>query len=300
MKELVSDQDAILEDFLRYLAAEKGYSINTQSAYRIDLLQWKDFLSVHGKGFTSAAHLEIHAFLSHLHQKKLSSATASRKLAALKIFYRFLAREGFTQGNIADAVDSPKLWQKIPETLSLNEVERILDAPLTGEPEGLRDQAILELFYASGVRVSELCHLKVGDVGEKFIKVKGKGGKQRLVPINERSKTAIKKHLNALDATLLSQPERYVFSKGKNRPISRVRVWTLVKKYARLAGITKKISPHSFRHTFATHLLESGADLRVIQELLGHASIDSTDRYTHISKEHLKQAFKAFHPLNHP
>ncbi len=189
-------------------------------------------------------------------------------------------------------LESPKIWQLIPDILSLSEMECLLKQPNPDSAKGARDRAILEVLYASGLRVSELCQLKIEDVDDAYVKVNGKGGKEKVVPIGKKAIAAIDYYLSFRDGT--NQNALFISNKGK--PIHRVGVWKMVKRYAMQAGIRKNIFPHTFRHSFATHLLDNGADLRVIQEMLGHASIDSTDRYTHISCKHLHEAFQKFHP----
>jgi integrase/recombinase XerD len=217
-------------------------------------------------------------------------------LVAVKVFFRFLKKEDFVELDVTRHLESPKLWQLIPEVLTIGEVDLLLKAPDGETPLGARDKAILEVLYASGLRVSELCGLNIHDVDEACVRVKGKGGKERLVPIAKVALDAVDRYLAQHRGEVGGEKEIPLFVSRKGKRIDRSDVWKRVKFYAKRAGIAKRISPHTLRHSFATHLLENGADLRVIQEMLGHAHISTTDHYTHISQLHLSQAFSAFHP----
>jgi integrase/recombinase XerD len=275
-------------DFIAYLMSEKGVSPHTLEAYGRDVAA---FLEAFQTPFHSQQLID---HLSTLHGKGLSSATLARALMALKVFFRFLYREKILPQDISKGLDSPKLWQLIPEVMTCEEVDRLLSIADITTYCGARDQAILETLYASGLRVSELCSLTIYAVDEVFVKVTGKGSKERVVPIGLQALNAIDRYLS-LREQFSSQ---ILFLSEKGKPLNRFLVWRLVKQYALQAGITKTVSPHTLRHSFATHLLENGADLRLIQDMLGHASIATTDRYTHISTSHLQQAFHKFHPRN--
>lgn len=278
----------LLNDFCIYISSEKGLSNNTLQAYERDLKAFFEFVHQDVLPVTEETILQ---FLAHLKKQSYASSSISRSLFAIKVFYRFLKREGIIEKNPTLYLSSPKLWQLIPEVLSLDEVEMLLKAPDPETPLGKRDRAILELLYSSGLRVSELCQLKLIEVGDEFLRVHGKGGKERMVPLG-------KKALEAINAYLDNNTEknRYLFLNRLNRPFTRIAIWKMIKHYGKKAQIQKNISPHTLRHCFATHLIDHGADLRVIQELLGHASISSTERYTHISRTHLTEAFSHFHP----
>ncbi|WP_316357621.1 site-specific tyrosine recombinase XerD [Candidatus Neptunichlamydia sp. REUL1] len=276
-----------IHDFLSYIASEKGLSVNTVQAYERDIRRFAGGLD------GEAAEEGIVNHMSSLKEKGYASSSIYRTLMALRVFFRFLKREGYVKKDPTALLESPKMWQLIPEVLTSEEVERLLGAPGDGEEE-MRDKAVLETLYATGIRVSELCNLDIHDVGENTVRVLGKGGKERIVPIGEEAIAAIDAYLG-----------NYRHDKGDHRPLflskrgkrmSRVTVWEKVKFYARKVGIEKEISPHTLRHSFATHLLDRGADLRVIQEMLGHADIGTTDRYTHLSKKRLFDAFDTFHP----
>lgn len=284
-----------MEDFLSYIGSEKGLARNTIGAYRQDIYSFCAFLRDKGiKEFQQVAQEDIISYLAVLREKNYAGSSICRALVAIKVFFRFLKKEKSIAENTAFFLDSPKIWQQIPEVLTYDEVERFLKQPDVTTWTGARDKAILEIMYASGLRVSEVCSLNIHDVDDSFVKVKGKGGKERLVPIGEEA-------LQSIDAYLAlfrkeSAKEKALFLSKNGRRIDRMTIWKQVKLYAKKAEILREISPHTLRHSFATHLLENGADLRIIQELLGHASIGTTDRYTHISQRHLTDAFSKFHP----
>lgn len=286
-----------LLDFLDYIASEKGLAQNTISAYGHDVRLFLDFLKQCGiSSFVDVDLGHLTSFLRHLSSAGYASSSLSRMLIAIKVLFRFLVREKVLQANVAVLLQSPKLWQLIPEVLSYEEVDCLLAQPNPATPLGARDKAILEVLYASGLRVSEVCSLGIYSVDDTFVKVIGKGSKERIVPIGQRAVDAIDHYLINYRCRADSEKQLALFlSKSSNR-IDRVAVWRMIKQYAKQADITKNIFPHTLRHSFATHLLDNGADLRVIQEMLGHASIGSTDRYTHISRTRLQASFQAFHP----
>lgn len=287
-----------IDDFLIYLTSEKGFSSHTCEAYRNDIVQFLSFLSSLENAISSWKQvLQRHVvdFLSHKKVLKYAPASISRNLFALKVFFRFLKREGVIDDNICQLLEAPAVWQLIPDVLTINEIESLLAQPNVLTKKGKRDLAILEVLYATGIRVSELCSLRIEDVDDEAVRVRGKGGKERIVPIGKSAINAVDAYLNYCDEEKREVGKALFLGKG-GRPLSRLSIWKLVKEYALKAGIEKNIFPHTFRHSFATHLLDNGADLRVIQELLGHASIDSTSRYTHVSCRLLHEAFDSFHP----
>lgn len=285
---------SLIQDFLSFLASEKGLAQNTLQAYGRDLEIFLNFKAV--KNFNEVTEEHILAFLSSLQKKGYATASIARAFIALKVFFRFLTREEIIVINPLAHLDRPKLWQLIPEVLSQKEIERLLQAPEITTPAGCRDQAILELLYSSGLRVSELCQLKITDVDDEFVRVMGKGSKERTVPVGRKAIQAIDNYLACFRDAMGKGNQTDLFVTAKGSRVTRFEVWRRIKAYAKRAGITKNISPHTLRHSFATHLLDHGADLRVIQDLLGHASIDNTDRYTHISHGRLVKAFQDFHP----
>ena len=285
-----------LADFVCYLASEKGLARNSIEAYERDVAVFLNDLRHCGvEDFNCVEQRHIVEFLSMLKAKEYAATSISRALIAIKVFFRFLKREGVIISNVALYMDSPKLWQLIPEVLMSDEVERLLVQPAVETALGARDRAILEVLYGCGLRVSEVCHLGIYDVDDTFVRVFGKGSKERLVPIGKRAIEAIDHYLLHYRGKVEDEKDALFVGKS-GRPIDRQLVWKMIKKYCKQAGIRKNVSPHTLRHSFATHLLDNGAELRVIQEMLGHASISSTDRYTHVSNKRLREAFHSYHP----
>lgn len=288
--------DRSIEEFIIYLGSERGLSPCTIEAYTHDIQKFAAFLQpLNISSFAIVTKENIVAFLQFLQQQGLSSSTICRNLFALKVLFRFLKREKIIAANITLYLDSPKLWQILPDVLSQEEIESLLQAPDTATAEGARDRAILETLYSSGLRVSELCHLSLYDVDDRFIRVMGKGSKERVVPIGSKALEALDHYLSHFRGENLNR-EQPLFTTKFGRRIDRQMVWKMIRKYAKQVGIAKKVSPHMLRHSFATHLLDHGADLRIIQEMLGHANIATTDRYTHVSKSQVQEAFERFHP----
>ena len=277
----------ILDDFILFLRAEKGLSPNSIEAYRHDI---SSFLKKHTVDIDN-----ILQHLSCLKQKGYASSSISRALIAIKVFIRFLFREKKLEKDLSVMLDTPKLWQLIPEILTESEVTKLLQAPRVDTFHGARDKAILEVLYASGLRVSELCALSLYSIDDSSVRVFGKGGKERVVPIGRCA-------LDAVDYYLLNFRDGYegdaLFITKKGHRINRIEVWKRIKKYAKDIGLNKSISPHTMRHSFATHLLDNGADLRIIQEMLGHSHISTTDRYTHVGQSKVKNSFFKYHPRN--
>lgn len=289
----------LVEEFLKYLASERGLAKNTLQAYRSDLLALRNFLQQKGiVDFSAVQQTDILNFLESLKTQQYATASIGRTLIAIKVFYRFAVREKLLPKNIMLDLGGPKLEQLLPEVLTGEEMERLLAQPDTATALGARDRAILELLYGSGLRVSELCALSIYDLDDTFVRVMGKGSKERIVPIGRKAIEAIDYYLGQFRTGCESEKAPPLFTTRRGARINRLEVWKLIKQYARKAGIAKNISPHTLRHTFATHLLDHGADLRIIQEMLGHASITSTDRYTHVSQTKIQAAFQQFHPRN--
>lgn len=293
----MSSHEECSRDFLVYISSEKGLSANTISAYQNDVKKFIHFLNAQSiLDMTYVEEKHLLKFFEELQAKKYASSSIGRTSIALKVFFQFLKRENVIKRNPSEYLASPKMWQLIPEVLSSNEIERLMNAPDLSTLQGCRDKAILELLYSSGLRVSELCHVNLYAIEENCIRVRGKGNKERLIPVGKQALAAIDDYLNRFRDSQMSMREQTLFVGSRGRPLSRIDIWRMIKAYALSAGILKNISPHTLRHSFATHLLDHGADLRVIQELLGHSSISSTDRYTHISSSKLVSAFKDFHP----
>lgn len=290
----------LVEEFLSYLTVERGLAANTIISYRRDLNKYMGFLEkgkVSSLGATKRSH--ITDFMLALKEKGLNSNSISRALVAIKVFYRFLVNEGLVKDDASYAINLPKLWRKLPEVLTSAEVDRLLACPNLKTNRGVRDKAALELMYATGMRVSELVNLPLSnlnlDVG--FIKCKGKGQKERVIPLGSYAVRALTRYIEKVRPRSLKQngaPELFLTRLGKK--MSRQMFWKLIKTYARQSRIKKAIMPHILRHSFATHLLERGADLRTVQEMLGHSDISTTQIYTHIDRERLKQIHRRFHP----
>jgi len=289
-----------IDQFLDYISLERGLSKNTIAAYRRDLDKLAAFLKKrHITSFKDAKKSDITDFMFRQKDKGLSANSVARGLAAMKVFFRFLAREGFLKTDIASVIETPKLWKHLPEVISFNEVDKLLKAPGLKDWMGIRDKAFLELMYATGLRASEVVNLNIGDVNLDLgvLKCLGKGSKERIVPLGKEAKTAIKRYIdNARPKLIKTSSERGLFITRLGRKMSRQMLWKIIKRYAKKARINKEIMPHTLRHSFATHLLERGADLRIVQELLGHANISTTQIYTHINKERLKSIHRKFHP----
>jgi integrase/recombinase XerD len=284
-----------LADFLCFMASEKGSSPHTLEAYQRDLFNFIEFLKEQDlTNFTQVTSPDLIDYLAHLYLLQYAPASIARALAAIKVLFRFLKREGTVVENIALYVDTPKIWQAIPTVLSTDEINKLLDQPDRKDAYGARDAAILELLYSSGLRASELCNIKIIDIDDDCIRVFGKGGKERVVPIGKPALDAIDYYLTEFRDQFDGDHET-LFVTQRSRPLDRIDIWKMVKKYAEEVGITKNVFPHTLRHSFATHLLDNGADLRIIQEMLGHASINSTERYTHVSRKQLQEAFHRCH-----
>ncbi len=290
----------LIDIFLNYLSVERGLSNNTIISYRNDLNCYTDFLkSQQIDVLSKVAKLDITNFMFSQKDKGLSANSIARRLAAIRAFHRFLVRENLLKADPSNLIDSPRLWKKIPETLSLVEVDTLLSEPNVRDKQGLRDRAILEALYATGMRVSEAVNLKVEnlslDIG--FLRCIGKGNKERIVPLGRKAIISIQRYMEVSRPVMLKGRESDVlFLNRLGKKISRQSVWKIIKKYTKSSRIKKLVKPHTLRHSFATHMLERGADLRSVQEMLGHADISTTQIYTHINKERLKSIHKAYHP----
>ena len=273
---------------------------NTLESYSRDLRQYCGFLSEDSsQSFESASQATIVAYLMYLRKQGKATATIARRLAALKAFYQYLVRENYVTKDPTGDLSSPKLERKLPRVLTVNEVERLLAQPDITTPAGKRDKSMLELLYATGLRVSELVNLNVADIDlkEGFIRCKGKGSKERVVPMGEIAVSALRNYMeNGRKRLVHDNRERSLFVNHHGKRLTRQGFWKIIKKYAVQARIRKEITPHTLRHSFATHLLENGADIRAVQEMLGHADISTTQIYTHVTKERLKDVYAKSHP----
>jgi integrase/recombinase XerD len=291
-------------DFLAYLELERGLSRNTLEAYRSDLLQFGEFLERSALTLAGARHGDIAKFLSELAdgasgRPPLAAATLARKVAALRSFYRHLRREGTLEHDPTAELRGPPKTRTLPRVLSREEVARLLREPQGEEPRALRDRALLEVMYACGLRASEAVGLELGDVDlrEGVLCARGKGSKERLVPIGRQAVAALHAYCSSARPFLLGpRAEQHLFLNRRGSPLTRQGLYKIVKGHARAAGLEEKMSPHTLRHTFATHLLAGGCDLRSLQEMLGHADLATTQVYTHLSAERLKDAYFSAHP----
>jgi integrase/recombinase XerD len=281
-----------ISEFISYLGAERGLSPHTLMAYERDL----NSLQKHAGNSWPPTLDTIMQFLRSQQLDGKKSSSIVRALVAIKVFMRYLFREKYITEDVSTFLDAPRVQQLIPSILSHQELEELLQAPDLSTEEGICDRAIFELLYGTGIRISELCGLTIYDVSDEYIKVCGKGSKERLVPIPKSVLEFVDKYLVEVRERYDSKDLRALFLNSKGKPIDRTLIWKRIQEYAKRLGIEKRISPHTFRHTYASHLLDAGADVRIIQELLGHAHISSTNRYTHVSTDQLRETFRAFHP----
>ena len=296
----MSSLDILADRYLNYLTFEKGLSKKTIESYSIDLSRYLQFLSQ--KKIKNIVDADTPLILKHLivlRDAGLGSRSCARHLVTLRGFYKFLVQEKVLEYDPARLIDLPKSGLKLPDVLSVAEIERLLKVPDTGTHLGKRNAAMLELLYAAGLRVSELVNVKFLDVNLEagFVRVLGKGSKERVVPFGTHAKKKIEDYLNIARSVLLKDRQsRYLFVARAGKPMTRQGFWKLLKAYAQRSGIKKKITPHSIRHSFASHLLEGGADLRTVQVMLGHVDISTTQIYTHVAREHLRQIHAKYHP----
>jgi integrase/recombinase XerD len=294
-----------VKEYIQYLQLEKNASRNTVASYSLDMARYLQFLrrqNIKTPDRVTEEHLT--KFITLLRQDGLSPRSVTRTLSAVKSFHKFLQGDGVASSNPADAIDRPKLPQSLPEVLSLPEVDAILSAPAASPDDKrnlwIRDRAILETLYATGVRVSEIVTLKQAHlmVGEKLVRVFGKGSKERLVPIGDSALRWIARYRKETRVHLQkrSVSEDVLFLNARGTLMTRMSIWNIVREYALKGGVLKAVHPHTFRHSFATHLLEGGADLRAVQEMLGHTDISTTQIYTHIDREYLKEVHRTYHP----
>ena len=289
-----------LEPFRDYLALEAGSSANTVEAYLRDLRRLAQFAAAKGvAGPAGLTRVHLRDFVFLLKDLGLSPATIRRHVSAVRTYFAFGVGDGRLADDPSDRLESPRRWRTLPDTLSVRDVEAILAAPAVDEPLAWRDRTLLELAYGAGLRVSELCGLELGGLllEEGLVRVFGKGGKERVVPIGRGTIGAVSVYLSVLRPTLdRGRTRARVLLNARGEPLSRVGAWGVVKRCARRAGITKRVTPHTLRHRLATHLLEGGADLRAVQEMLGHADLSTTQIYTHVDREYLRSVHKRFHP----
>ena len=291
---------ATISSFLTHIRVEKGLASNTVSAYHRDLAKFSEFAQKRKISLEAVTRDDLVDFLAGLYRQKLESKSVARHLVSLRNFFRFAQIQELVPADPSVNLESPKIRRSLPGYLRLNEVERLLEQPDAKTPLGLRDRAMLEILYSAGLRVSELIGLRVSDLDTKVgcVRCIGKGDKERIVPVGKKALAMVEKYLRDSRPKLLGKvtgtPTLFVNRRG--RPLSRVGVWKILSAYGRRAGLRTALTPHMLRHSFATHLLERGADLRSVQLMLGHADISTTQIYTHVVEERLKQIYKAHHP----
>jgi len=293
--------EALLRSFLTYQRVEKGLAENTVAAYGRDLRKFAAWAAKNGREPEAITRDDIVDFLGSLYRLKLDSRSVARHLVTLRNFFRFALNEGAVRRDPTLNIESPKVWKSLPGFLSLAEVDRLLALPDASTPLGLRDKAMLELLYSTGLRVSELVGVRLGDLDRHSgcLRCTGKGNKERLVPVGRKALAAIEEYLREGRPALLTgrgAAPTWLFVNRRGGKLSRVGFWKILRGYGRQAGLARKLSPHKLRHSFATHLLERGADLRSVQLMLGHADISTTQIYTHVIQERLKQIYRAHHP----
>ena len=292
--------DALIDQFLNYLLVEKGLAKKTLEAYSRDIIRYRNFLAENkSPGFSEEDTPLILRHLILLRKNGLKARSRARHLVAIRGLYRFLVQEKILPHDPSRLIDLPKSGLKLPHVLSREEIELLLKAPDTGKPIGVRDAAMLELLYAAGLRVSELINLKLQDINLEagFVRIFGKGSRERIVPIGVHAREKVSAYLKTVRSRRLKQTTSpYLFIARAAKPMTRQGFWKLLRRYAMQAGLKKKITPHSLRHSFASHLLEGGADLRAVQVMLGHVDISTTQIYTHVTRDHLKKLHQKFHP----
>ncbi len=290
--------DGALDDYIQHLRVERGLSQHTVDAYAHDLGHFGEWLGGEKTPLAKVDEATVAGYLVTLSREGLSARTQARALSAIRGLFRFLVQEGRYRRDPTELLEGPRLLRKLPYVLTRDEILRLLQAPAGDKPNRVRDRAMLHTMYAAGLRVSELVDLDLGDVNlaEGFLSALGKGNKRRIVPIGEHARVAMAQYLTEVRPKWARSASRACFVTARGKPMTRQGFWSIVKKYARAAGITKQISPHKLRHSFATHLLEGGADLRSVQMMLGHADISTTQIYTHVTGDHLRKMHERYHP----
>lgn len=296
-----ADPKVHLEPYLNYLEAECGMAMNTMSAYRSDIVQFLDwYCKQKSRPFSEVDLKFLSGYLEHLNKRELAATTIARHLASIKLFFRYLVLEGILAESVADLINSPKLWNYLPKVLSPEKVNELLMAPCNEDRYPLRDRAILAMMYATGCRVTEIVSLPLIAVKleEGYARCIGKGNKERMVSLNLVAVAAIEAYLKHERPHMMkrNQAEQSLFLNRGGKQLSRIMVWNIVKKNAARIGCSKEVSPHTLRHSFATHMMAGGAEIRALQELLGHANIRTTQIYTHVDHSRLKSVHQMYHP----
>ncbi|MBI4846449.1 MAG: site-specific tyrosine recombinase XerD [Candidatus Omnitrophica bacterium] len=296
----MKDPDSLINEFLNYLLLERGLSENTVAAYRRDLGKFFSFMSGDkNRNNDCPSRDDFLGFIFELKGKKMKPSSIARNIVALKVFYRYLVSQQYIKTDPTELLESPRLWKYLPDILSIDEVDKFLKIIRTDKVKHIRDRACFELMYATGMRVSELVNLKTNDLDLHLgvLRCTGKGQKERIIPIGSFSKDAVLNYIQQARGKFLKEKDtKFLFLSKAGSKLSRQMIWKLIRQYASMAGIKKHVSPHTLRHSFATHILEKGADLRIVQELLGHSNISTTQIYTHVNKERLKSIHQKFHP----
>lgn len=296
---LVGQADPSLREFLAYASVEKGLSANSIAAYRRDLTRLSEFLSTRDMQVSGADNADLRGFLDGLFEAGLSARSVARYLSSIRNLYRYLVDQGQIVEDPSANLDSPGHWKTLPKFLTLDEVDQLLAAPVPDTPLGSRDLAMLQLLYATGLRVSELVAVRLSDLDSKMgiVRTVGKGDKTRLVPVGRTALDAIESYVEQFRAAILKEASsEFLFVTSLGSSMSRQAFWKLLRKYGLVAGIDKRITPHVLRHSFATHLLERGADLRSLQLMLGHADISTTQIYTHVLRSRMRKIYDSYHP----
>ena len=295
MPEHTASPDLPVLDFLRWAELEAGLSANTVAAYRRDLQDCDAFLKARRRSLVKCRTEDVLDYLRSLRRDGRAETTLARRLACLRSFYRFCEAEGELKRNPTAALETPRRWRTLPHVPSAQEVDRLLAAVRDDSARGLRDRALLELLYATGARVSEITGARIRDLHSELglLTLRGKGGKERIVPVGRQAREALRAHLEACG---LEAPDAPLVGSLRGRPLTRDRVLRLLREYAQRAGLKRAPSPHDLRHAYATHLLEGGADIRAVQDLLGHASVATTQLYTHVQQDRLKTIHSKYHP----
>ncbi len=298
MKNSRTSAEEVIQLFLDFLSVEKGLSANTILSYGRDLEKYLLFLRKEKIDWTRAGEDNLVRFIHHQSRAGLQARSLARLISALKSFYRFLVLDGLVKKDPSANLSSPKTWMTLPKYLTVQEVEDLLRQPDDKDLHGLRDRAMLEVLYATGLRVSELIQLKPKDLNldNGYLICRGKGGKERVVPLGKSAAVVTKRYIEEARPQLQKKPTEALFLTRLGDPFTRQGFWKTLREYARKAGLASKISPHILRHSFATHLLERGADLRSVQLMLGHSQITTTQIYTHVSRERLRQVYERYHP----
>ena len=303
-KGVINTAKSPIARYRRYLQLEKSMTENTLEAYIGDVLKLDKFLEAAQKDTREAVHEDVQAFFESLADVGIHPRSRARILSSLRSYYSFLKMDGFISGNPVENIQSPAFGRHLPDVLALEEIDSMINAIDLSSVEGQRNRAIIETMYSCGLRVSELCSLRLSDLylDDEFVRVLGKGGKQRLVPVSSRAIAELRAYISERASMNIAPGcEDYIFlSYRRGKPLSRITVFHIVKELVAAVGINKNVSPHTFRHSFATHLLEGGANLRAIQSMLGHESISTTEIYTHIDRTRLKQEIIEHHPRNNP